>query len=73
MAELYEIVIFTASILKYAKPIYSKIDPAKHSSQLLFRDHCTVYNNLYVKDLTRLGRHLSDIIIIDNSPSSYLF
>ena len=26
-----------------------------------------------MKDLTRLGRRIEDIIIIDNSPNSYLF
>ena len=26
---------------------------------------------MYVKDLSRLGRHLKDIIILDNSPISY--
>ena len=28
---------------------------------------------MFVKDVSRLGRKLSDLIIIDNSPSSYMF
>ena len=28
---------------------------------------------MFVKDMARLGRPLSDVIIIDNSPTSYLF
>ena len=28
---------------------------------------------MFVKDLTRLGRRIEDIIIIDNNPQSYLF
>ena len=39
----------------------------------LFREHCTFHNNTFVKDLSKLGRELKDIIIIDNSPSAYMF
>lgn len=42
-------------------------------SYLLFREHCTFFNNAYVKDLTRLGRPMKDVIIVDNSPVAYLF
>ena len=38
------------------------------------RQHCTQYKrDFYVKDLTRLGRRIEDIIIVDNSPNSYLY
>lgn len=69
----YEIVMFTASLSKYAEPLYSKLDPKKVTDTLLYREHCTFYNGLFVKDMARLGRNLSDVIIIDNSPTSYLF
>ena len=39
----------------------------------LFREHCTFYKGVFVKDLSRLGRRLKDIIIVDNSPSAYMF
>ena len=39
----------------------------------LYREHCTFYNGLFVKDMARLGRALEDVIIIDNSPNSFLF
>jgi NLI interacting factor-like phosphatase len=39
----------------------------------LFREHCTFYNGIFVKDMSQLGRRMQDIIIIDNSPSCYLF
>ena len=73
MHKIYELVIFTASLSKYAEPLMTHLDPQKMCSYLLFREHCTFFNNAYVKDLTRLGRPMKDIIIVDNSPVAYLF
>lgn len=69
----FELVIFTASLSKYAEPLMAHLDPTKMCSYLLFREHCTFYNNAFVKDLTRLGRRMEDIVIVDNSPVAYLF
>ena len=65
--------MFTASLSKYAEPLFARLDPKKVAEGLLFREHCTFYNGLFVKDMSRLGRNLEDVIIIDNSPTSYLF
>ena len=73
MSKFYEIVMFTARLQKYAEPLYSKLDKQSVSSTLLYREHCTFYNGIFVKDMARLGRALSDVIIVDNSPNSYLF
>ena len=73
MHKMYELVIFTASLSKYAEPLMQHLDPQKMCSYLLFREHCTFFNNAYVKDLTRLGRPMKDVIIVDNSPVAYLF
>ena len=73
MKDFFEIVIFTASISKYADILMDIIDPNHYCLHRLFREHCTFINNNYVKDLTRLGRNLKDIIIVDNSPLSYCF
>ena len=37
----------------------------------LYRGDCVLYRGGYVKDLSRLGRRLRDIVIVDNSPMSY--
>lgn len=50
--------MFTASLSKYAQPLYSKLDPKNVSSTLLFREHCTFYNGIFVKDMAKLGRPL---------------
>ena len=71
MASRYEIVIFTASLSKYADPLLDIIDKKGYCPFRLFREHCTLINTTFVKDLKRLGRDLKDIIIVDNSPMSY--
>lgn len=71
MSKLYEVVIFTASLSKYAGPLLDKLDKNKFCSYRLFREHCTVINNGFVKDLKKLGRDMKDVIIIDNNPVSY--
>ena len=50
-----------------------QLDPHNYCGYKLFREHCTFYNNAFVKDLTRLGRSMKDVIIVDNSPVAYLF
>ena len=72
MSKLYEIVIFTASISKYAGPLLDILDKEKFCSFRLFREHCTLINSSFVKDLKKLGRDLKNIIIVDNSPLAYL-
>ena len=73
MAKLYEIVIFTASVSKYADPLLDIIDRNHSCSCRLFREHCSMVGITYIKDLKKLGRELKDIVIVDNSPLSYSF
>ena len=71
MGKIYEIVIFTASVSKYADPLLDIIDKDKNCKFRLFREHCTQINTFYVKEIKKLGRELKDIVIVDNSPMSY--
>ena len=71
MNKLYEIVIFTASIEEYAKPLINLIDTKNFCSHKLYREQCTYEKNVYIKDLKKLGRDLKDVVIVDNSPSAY--
>ena len=48
------------------------MDPSNYCTSRLFREHCTYMNNVFVKDLSLVGRALKDSIIIDNSPTSYM-
>ncbi|PVG02490.1 NIF-domain-containing protein [Serendipita vermifera] len=73
MGELYEVVVFTASLSKYADPVLDKLDVHKVVSHRLFRESCYLHKGNYVKDLSQLGRPIGDTIILDNSPASYIF
>ncbi|EEH60526.1 uncharacterized protein MICPUCDRAFT_6488, partial [Micromonas pusilla CCMP1545] len=71
MGKYYEIVVFTASLSKYADPLLDLLDVGNVIRWRLFREHCYPYQGNYVKDLTSLGRPMHKTIIIDNSPHSY--
>jgi len=72
-AKDYEVVVFTASLSKYANPLLDMLDVNKVVTHRLFRESCVFHRQAYVKDLTKLGRKMQDIIIVDNSALSYAF
>ncbi|KAI1077402.1 NIF-domain-containing protein [Whalleya microplaca] len=73
VGELYEVVVFTASVAKYGDPLLDQLDIHKVVHHRLFRESCYNHQGNYVKDLSQVGRDLKDTIIIDNSPTSYIF
>lgn len=73
MGAIYEIVVYTASLSKYADPLLDKLDIHKVITKRLFRESCVYYDGHYVKDLSLLNRDISQVIIVDNSPMSYTF
>ncbi|KAG2198447.1 hypothetical protein INT47_004434 [Mucor saturninus] len=73
MGEKYEIVVFTASLAKYADPVLDMLDIHKVVKHRLFRESCFNHKGTYVKDLSQLGRELASTLILDNSPASYIF
>ncbi|ODN94660.1 hypothetical protein L198_04801 [Cryptococcus wingfieldii CBS 7118] len=73
MAKYYEVVVFTASLSKYADPVLDMLDPTGLVAHRLFRESCYNHKGNYVKDLSQLGRDIHTSIIIDNSPASYIF
>jgi len=73
LGQIFEIIVFTASVAKYADPLLDLLDKSKIVDHRLFREACSTHRGSYVKDLGKLGRDVEKVIIIDNSPHSYLF
>jgi len=73
MGEAFEIVVYTASLSKYADPLLDQLDKEFTIGYRLFREHCVNHEGSYVKDLSLLNRDLAKCIIVDNSPLSYMF
>jgi len=71
MAELYEIVIFTAAMQDYADWVLNQIDKAKRIKYRLYRQHASPHGRVFVKDLSRIGRDLSKTIIVDNIAENF--
>merc|ERR1712046_32821 len=71
LAEDYELIVFTASSQPYCEAVVRAIDPTGLISHKLSREHCTIYNGIYKKDLRRLGRPLDQCIIVDDRPEVY--
>ena len=72
VSKYYELIVFTAATEDYANPIIDAIEKKGIKFEYrLYRIHTVVINNDFVKDLSRLGRDLSRIIIVDNMEQNY--
>lgn len=70
MSQFYEVCIFTASMSSYASIVVDELDKNWYHFYKFYWEHCwySKENNLYIKDVSRLGRDLKDVIIVDNIP-----
>ena len=73
LSQFCEIVIFTASTKYYADIVIDGLDCKNLIDHKLYREHTYDYNGINVKDLSKLGRDLKKIIIIDNIEENYIF
>ncbi|KAF7803215.1 CTD small phosphatase-like protein 2 isoform X1 [Senna tora] len=72
VAEMFEVVIFTASQSIYAKQLLDILDPdGRLISRRVYRESCIFSDGNYTKDLTILGVDLAKVAIIDNSPQVF--
>ena len=70
--DMYEIVTFTAGTKEYADHILNILDYNNCIIKYrLYRNHMTITGLNYYKDLSRLGRDLSKVIIIDNFKENF--
>ena len=70
----YKLVAFTASVQEYADPVIDWLEQErKYFQGRYYRQHCTFRNGAYIKDLSSVEPDLSKVMILDNSPMSYIF
>ena len=68
----YELIVFTAATKEYADPIIDAIEQkGTKFDHRLYRIHTNIKGNDFVKDISKLGRDLSRIIIVDNMEQNY--
>lgn len=71
MGKYFELVIFTAAAEDYADIVINELDKNNYIAHRLYRKHTIQYNGIYLKDLSKLGRRLEQMCIIDNSKENY--
>ena len=72
VSQYYELIAFTGSTQENANIIIDAIEEGKiFFDQRLYRNHMIIIDNDFVKDLSRIGRPLDKIIIVDNRPQNF--
>lgn len=72
LSKLFEIVIFTAADEEYADIVLKELDKSGSISHRLYRKHTTQANGVFFKDLSKLGRDIKKVAIIDNSKENFI-
>jgi Dullard-like phosphatase family protein len=71
MGKFFEIVIFTAASEDYADIVLNELDKNNNISYKLYRKHTEQINGIFIKDLSKLGRDINKVIIIDNNKDNF--
>ena len=71
MGKFFEIVIFTAAAEDYADIVLNELDKTNAITYKLYRKHTEQINGVFIKDLSKLGRDISKILIIDNNKENF--
>ena len=69
----YEIISFTSATKEYANVIINEIEKKrKFFDYNFYREHTVIYKDTFVKDISRIGRDIKKIIIIDNNEFNFV-
>ena len=69
---IYELVSFTTETKEYSDMILNEIEKnKKYFDYNLYTEHLTLYGNKFVKDITKLGRDIKKVIIVDDDPDNF--
>ncbi|XP_010689631.2 uncharacterized protein LOC104903313 [Beta vulgaris subsp. vulgaris] len=73
LSEFADLILFTAGLEGYARPLVDRIDADNRFSRRLYRPSTTSteYRD-HVKDLSCISQELCRVVIVDNNPFSFL-
>ena len=70
---IFELVSFSLESKEFSDVILNEIEKNKKYFDFnLYKDHATLYGNRFVKDLTKLGRDIRKIIIVDDDENNFV-
>ena len=69
----YEIISFTSATREYSDAIINEIEKNRTFFDYKFyREHTVIYKDTFVKDISRIGRDIKKMIIIDNNENNFI-
>ena len=71
LSKYFEIVLFTAAEEDYTDIVLKELNKNNYISHVLCRKYTELNNNSYIKDLSKLGRDLSKVCIVDNNKDNF--
>ena len=72
MGVYYELIIWTSATEAYANTLLEAIESEKaYFDYVFYREHAIIVDDDFVKDLTRIGRPLDKVIIVDDMPQNF--
>ncbi|CCH44395.1 Mitochondrial import inner membrane translocase subunit TIM50 [Wickerhamomyces ciferrii] len=71
LSQYYEIVLFSSNYMMYSEKVVEKLDPLRaYISYQLYKEHCLYKDGAHIKDLSKLNRDISKVLIIENDENS---
>jgi import inner membrane translocase subunit TIM50 len=69
LSQYYEIVLYSPSIDAIAEPVVTSLDKSGCIMHRLYRDATYYKNGVHMKDLKRLNRNVSRMVVLDDDPA----
>ena len=71
LSKFFEIVLFTAAEEDYTDIVLKELNKNKYINHILCRKYTELSNGSQIKDLSKLGRDLSKVVIVDNNKDNF--